>query len=97
MPSVTLEKSFFTITTRPLLLGSLVGRTRAPGLRSASVLMASEEFPEGLIPKESGGTHPVSCWGSGFPQGEQPMGFMTRQAGRHRGAAWWKIPSSSPD
>lgn len=63
--SVTLEKSFSTTTTQPLLVGRLVGRTRAPELRSASVLTASKEFTEGLVPKESGGTHPMTCWGSG--------------------------------
>lgn len=86
--SVTLEKSFFTITTRPLLVGRLVGRTRTPGLGSASVLTAFKEFTEGLIPKGSGGTHPVPCWGSGqgLPQGgaalrlHDPAGWQAQRS-----------------
>lgn len=88
---MTLEKSFFVVIPWPLFIGTLECRTGAPALRSAAAPAAFEEFMEGLISKESGGTCAVP-WsaGSGLGQGgllgvgSSPSGLMTQQARRRR-------------
>lgn len=81
--SVTLEKSFFTITTRPLLAGIPERRTRAPGLGSAAALTAFKEFTGGLSSERAAALVPCRGQrGAGLGREGSPRGEACRHGGK---------------